>query len=105
MAPVLLMRQANNQAKESNMIAQVTEQSSSSHMQGMLVARRERLMDHRDELAAMVRAQKLELTTALERRRSGGCGSVKAMRQMIGAIWHGQSQIAVIDLELESLVS
>ena len=87
------------------MIAQVTEQSSSSHMQGMPVARRERLMDHRDELAAMVRAQKLELTTALERRRSGGCGSVKAMRQMIGAIWHGQSQIAVIDLELESLVS
>jgi len=83
------------------MIAQVTGQS--LYTQGTPDMQRERLMDHRDELAAMVRAQKLELTTALERRRSGGCGSVKAMRQMIGAIWHGQGQIAVIDLELESL--
>jgi hypothetical protein len=103
-APFLLKRQAITN-KEKNMIARVTEQSSSSHMQGTLAARRERLMDHRDELAALVRAQKLELTTALERRRSGGCGSVKAMRQMIGAIWHGQSQIAVVDLELELLNS
>ena len=86
------------------MIAQVTEQST-WHLQGTPDMQRERLMDRRDELAALVRAQKLELTTALERRRSGGCGSVKAMRQLIGAIWHGQSQIAVIDLELESLGS
>jgi hypothetical protein len=99
------MRQAKpikNQAKESNMVAQVTEQST-WHLQGTPDMQREGLMDRRDELAALVRAQKLELTTALERRRSGGCGSVKAMRQMIGAIWHGQSQIAVIDLQLESL--
>jgi hypothetical protein len=83
------------------MIALVTRQS--SYVQGTPAVERERLMDHRDELAEMVRARKLELRTAIERRRSGGCGSVKAMRQMIGAIWHGQSQIAVIDLQLESL--
>jgi hypothetical protein len=98
------MRQAKTN-KERNMIAQVTEQSSSLYMQGTPAVQRDRLMDRRDELAALVRARKLELTTALERRRNGGCGSVKAMRQMIGAIWNGQNQIAVIDLELELLGS
>jgi hypothetical protein len=90
-----------NQCKESNMIAQVTGQS--SYTQGTPATQREVLIDHRDELAAMVRARKLELRAALERRRNHGCGSAKAMWQMIGAIGHGQSQIAVIDLQLESL--
>jgi hypothetical protein len=83
------------------MIAQVTRQS--SYMQGTPTTEREVLIDHRDELAAMVRARKLELRAALERRRKHGCGSAKAMWQMLAAIGHGQSLIAVIDLQLESL--
>jgi hypothetical protein len=63
----------------------------------------EGLMDRRDELAALVRAQKLELRTALERRRSGGCISSRAMWQMVMAIGQGQRQLAVIDVQLESL--
>jgi hypothetical protein len=102
-APLLLKRQANKTNKERNMLAQTTPQS--SHTQASQASERDGLMDRRDELAAMVNARKLELRTAAERRRNHGCGSAKAMRQTIGAIWHGQSQIAVIDLELESLGS
>jgi hypothetical protein len=83
------------------MIAQVTRQS--SYVQGTPAVERETLMNHRDELAEMVKARKLELRAALERRRKHGCGSAKAMWQMLAAIGHGQSLIAVIDLQLESL--
>jgi hypothetical protein len=83
------------------MIAQVTQQS--SYVQGTPATEREVLMDHRDELAEMVRARKLELRTALERRRSGGCISSRAMWQMVMGIGQGQRQIAVIDVQLQSL--
>jgi len=64
---------------------------------------RERLLDHRDELVTLVKGNKLELGAALERWCDSGRGSVKAMWQTMGAIGQGESQIAVIDLELESL--
>jgi hypothetical protein len=83
------------------MIAQVTEQS--SYTQGTPATEREVLIDHRDELAALVRARKLELRAAIERRRNHGCGSARAMWQMMAAIGQGQRQVAVIDLQLESL--
>jgi hypothetical protein len=83
------------------MLAQTTPQS--SYMQGTPVVEREVLIDHRDELVEMVKARKLELRAAIERRRNHGYGSAKAMWQTIGAIGHGRSQIAVIDLQLESL--
>jgi len=88
------------------MMAQVTGQSlymrRSSDMQGTEGWERERLMDHREELAAMVKARKLEVRRAIERRCNHGCGSAREVWQMIGAIWQGQSQIAVIDLQIES---
>jgi hypothetical protein len=89
------------------MMAQVTGQSlyvrqSLSGVQGTEVGERERLMDYRDELAAMVKARKLEVGRVIERRCNHGCGSAKEVWQMIGAIWQGQSQIEVIDLQLES---
>ena len=83
------------------MLAQITPQS--SYMQGTPDMQRETLMDRRDELAEMVKARKLELRAAIERRRNHGHGSANAMWQMIGAIGRGQNQIAVIDLQLESL--
>jgi hypothetical protein len=64
---------------------------------------RERLIDARDALVARVRTQKTELTEALERRHKHGCGSAKAMLQMAAAITSGKSQIALIDLQLESI--
>jgi hypothetical protein len=75
----------------------------SSYTQASQASERDGLMDRRDELAALVRAQKLELRTALERRRSGGCISSRAMWQMVMAIGQGQRQIAVIDVQLQSL--
>jgi len=64
--------------------------------------KRERLIDDRDELVAQVRARRTELRQSLERRRDQGCGSPKAMLQMAAAIGRGESQIAVIDVQLES---
>jgi hypothetical protein len=64
---------------------------------------RERLIDDRDELVAQVRARRTELRQSLERRRDRGCGSAKAMLQTAGAIGHGESQIALIDLQLETI--
>lgn len=83
------------------MMAQVTSQS--SYVQGALVVDREGLMDRRDELASMVKAKKLEMRRAIERRRSHGSGSATEMWQMLAAIGQGQSQIEVIDLHLQSI--
>jgi hypothetical protein len=83
------------------MIAQATPQSSC--MQWTPAVERETLIDHRDELVALVKAYKLELQASLERRCSHKCGSAKAMWQTITAIRHGEGQISVIDLQLESL--
>jgi len=83
------------------MLAQVTGQSLYV-WQETEAEERERLMDYRAELAAMVKARKLEVGRAIERRCNHGCGSAREVWQMIGAIWQGQSQIAVIDLQFES---
>jgi len=61
------------------------------------------LLDQRDQIVALVKGHKRELKVALERWCNEGRGSVKAMWQTMGAIGQGESQIAVIDLELESL--
>jgi hypothetical protein len=65
--------------------------------------KRERLIDDRDELVTQVRAWRTELRESLERRRDRGCGSAKAMLQVAGAIGRGESQIALIDVQLESI--
>ena len=83
------------------MITEITGQSSSTQLTPDV--EREVLIDHRDELAELVKARKLELRGAIERRRNHGYGSAKAMWQMMAAIGHAQSRIAVIDLQLESL--
>ncbi len=67
------------------------------------INKRERLIDDRDELVAQVRAWRTELRQSLERRRDQGCGSAKAMLQVAGAIGRGESQIALIDVQLESI--
>lgn len=64
---------------------------------------REKLIDHREELVALVKGHKAEFKALLERRCNQGCGSAKAMWQTAAAIVQGQGQIAVIDLLLESL--
>jgi hypothetical protein len=61
------------------------------------------LLDQRDEIMALVKGHKQDLQGALERWCNEGRGSVKAMWQTMRAIGQGQNQIAVIDLQLESL--
>jgi hypothetical protein len=67
------------------------------------VRRREGLIDERDELRFQVKTRKKELKAALERWHRQGHGSTKAMFQAIGVINRGEHQIALIDVELESL--
>lgn len=59
------------------------------------------LLDQRDEIVALVKGHKRELKVALERWCNEGRGSVKAMWQIMRAIGQGESQIAMIDLQLE----
>jgi hypothetical protein len=61
------------------------------------------LLDQRDETVALVRGHRQELQVALERWCNEGRGSVKAMWQIMRAIGQGESQIAVIDLQLEGV--
>ncbi len=61
------------------------------------------LLDQRDQIVALVKGHKRELKVALERWCNEGRGSVKAMWQIMGAIGQGENQIAVIDLQLESV--
>jgi hypothetical protein len=83
------------------MIAQATPQS--SYVQWIGSTERERLIDHRNELVGLVNAYKTELQASLERWCNHRRGSANAMWQTIAAIRRGQSQIAVIDLQLELL--
>jgi hypothetical protein len=64
---------------------------------------RTRLLDQRDAIVALVKGHKQELQVSLERWCNEGRGSVKAIWQTIRAIGQGENQIAVIDLQLESL--
>ena len=59
------------------------------------------LLDQREEIVALVKGHKRELKVALERWCNEGRGSVKAMWQTMRAIGQGESQIAMIDLQLE----
>jgi hypothetical protein len=61
------------------------------------------LLDQRDAIVALVRGHKRELQVSLERWCNEGRGSVKAIWQTMGAIGQGENQIAVIDLQLESV--
>jgi hypothetical protein len=81
----------------------VTSQSYELHHPGEGDPRRERLIDNRDALHTQVRAQKTEMTKARERWRKHGLGSAKAILQMMAAIRTGETQIALIDLELEAI--
>jgi hypothetical protein len=85
------------------MSAQATPQS--SYIQWTPACEREVLISHRDELVALVEGHMLELQASLKRRCSSGLGSAKAMWRMIAAIGQGKSQIAVIDLQLESIAT
>jgi hypothetical protein len=60
------------------------------------------LLDQRDETVALVKGHKQELQVSLERWCNEGRGSVKAIWQTMRAIGQGETQIAVIDLQLES---
>jgi hypothetical protein len=68
-----------------------------------IAAEREMLIDHREELVTLAKRYRTELQTPLQRRCSSGLGSAQAMWRMIAAIRRGESQIAVIDLQLKSL--
>jgi hypothetical protein len=85
------------------MIAQATPQS--SYMKWTPDCEREVLIGHRDELVTLVKGHRTELQASLERWRDQRRGSVKAMWRMIAAIGQGKSQIAVIDLQLESIAA
>jgi hypothetical protein len=61
------------------------------------------LLDQRDETVALVKGHKQELQVSLERWCNEGRGSVKAIWQTMRAIGQGENQIAVIDLQLESV--
>ncbi len=61
------------------------------------------LLDQRDEIVALVKGHKRELKVWLERWCNEGRGSVKAMWQTMSAIRQGENQIAMIDLQLESV--
>ncbi len=61
------------------------------------------LLDRRDAIVAAVRGHKQELQVSLERWCNEGRGSVKAIWQTMRAIGQGENQIAVIDLQLESV--
>jgi hypothetical protein len=61
------------------------------------------LLDQRDEIVALVKGHKRELKVWLERWCNEGRGSVKAMWQTMRAIGQGEDEIAVIDLQLESV--
>jgi hypothetical protein len=80
-----------------------TSQGHHLHHAGEGDPRRECLIDNRDALHTHVKAQRTALATAIARRCNQGRGSAKAMRQMMAAIRSGESQIALIDLELEAI--
>jgi hypothetical protein len=61
------------------------------------------LLDQRDEVVALVKGHKQELKGAFERWCNEGRGSAKAMWQTMAAIGQGENQIAVIDVQLESV--
>jgi hypothetical protein len=65
--------------------------------------KRERLIDDRDQLVALVTGYKRELQAALERRCNQGLGSAKAIWQTIAAIRRGEGQITLIDLQLKAI--
>jgi len=69
----------------------------------MITIERERLIDERDALVEEVRTRKLERQTSLERWINHRRGSAKAIRQTIAAIRHGENQIFLIDLQLQSI--